>query len=310
MHLELWQAVLVLGVVMAGLYGLLPIGFVLCYRVSRAIAFIHGGIATAAAMGYWALTYNENLVPGSHPAWPPMLGLLLMVAAGAVLAATYGAWATSPAMVGRSRMTHTVMSLSAMLLLFGVFTSTLKVPPFIYPPNPVGQGSFELGGAVITHLRLVTLCCTVALVLALALFLGVTRAGRHVRAIADDLQAAQWSGVAVARVGTGIYGVSGAIAALAGVLIAATVGADPGALLQFLLRGLAVAVIGGMVSLPLALFGAVIVSVTETALSGGMFGTVSLGAQELWVNAVLLTVVVVMLRRRGSEFYLLTRQSL
>ncbi|MGQ0464635.1 MAG: ABC transporter permease subunit [Sporichthyaceae bacterium] len=310
MQLQLWQPVLVMGVVQAGLYGLLPISLVLCYRVGRSIAFVHGGIATAAAMGYWALTYNENLVPGRHPAWPPVLGLAVIVAAGAAVAAGYGALAMSPRFVGQSRMTHTVMSLAAMLLLFGIFTSTLHVPPFVYPPSPVGRGSFEFGGAVVTDLRFAVLCTTTVLVASLAAFLARTRAGRHIRAIADDLQAAQWNGVAVARIGTGVYAVSGAISALAGVAIASSIGADPGALLQFLLRGLAVAVVGAMVSLPLALLGAALVSLTETALTAGMFGTVSLGIQELWVNAVLLTAVMLVLRRRGTEFYLLTRQAL
>lgn len=310
MHLELWQPVLVTGIVLAGLYGLLPISLVLCYRVSRAIAFVHGGIAIAAATGYWMLTYDEDLVPGSRPEWPPLVGLGLVVAAGAVGAGVYGAVATSRRFVGLSRMTHTVMSLAAMLVLFGIFTSVFLAPGFVYPPSPVGRGSFEFGGTVVTDLRFATLCATLALATGLALFLRLTRAGRHVRAVADDLAAAQWSGVAVTRVGTGVYAVSGAISALAGVAIAASIGADPGALLQFLLRGLAVAVIGAMVSLPLALAGAVLVSVSETALTAGMFGTVSLGVQELWVNALLLGAVAAVLRRRGTEFYLLTRQSL
>jgi len=47
--LGLWRPVLVLAILQAGLYGLLPISLVLCYRVSRTIAFVHGGIASAAA---------------------------------------------------------------------------------------------------------------------------------------------------------------------------------------------------------------------------------------------------------------------
>jgi branched-subunit amino acid ABC-type transport system permease component len=238
-----------------------------------------------------------------------MLGLLTVLGAGALAGGVYGAVVTSTRVVGRSRMTLTVMSLSAMLLLYGAATM-LNVPEFVYPPTPFGTGSFDLFGERVTRTRLVTLCCTTALIAALATFLGLTRTGRHVRAIADDLEGAQWSGVDVARIGTGVYAVSGAVAAFSGVVIACTVGADPGALLQFLLRGLAVAVIGGMVSMPLALAGAVVVSIVETALTSGMFGTVRLGVQELWVDAALIACVVLITRRRGTEFYLLTRQSL
>jgi branched-subunit amino acid ABC-type transport system permease component len=309
LHLDLWKPVLVLGVLQAGLYGLMPIALVLSYRVSRTIAFVHGGIAAGAAFIYWELTYDARLVPGRHPAWPPVLGLVTVLAAGALAGGVYGAVVTSPRMVGRSRMTLTVMSLSAMLLLYGASTM-LNVAQFVYPPTPFGHGSFDFAGLRVTSTRLLTLCCTTALVAVLAGFLGLTRTGRHVRAIADDLEGAQWSGVDVAGIGTGIYAAAGAVAALSGVLISCTVGADPGALLQFLLRALAVAVIGGMVSLPLALVGAAAVSILETAITGGMFGTVSLGVQELCIDAALVAGAVLITRLRGVEFYLLTRQSL
>ena len=70
MHLELWKPVLVLGTLEAGLYAMLPIALVLSYRVSRTIAFVHGGIAAGGAFIYWELSYNEGLVPGHHPEWP------------------------------------------------------------------------------------------------------------------------------------------------------------------------------------------------------------------------------------------------
>jgi branched-subunit amino acid ABC-type transport system permease component len=285
LHLDLWKPVLVLGVLQAGLYGLMPIALVLSYRVSRTIAFVHGGIAAGAAFIYWELTYDARLVPGRHPAWPPVLGLLTVLAAGALVGGVYGAVVTSPRMVGRSRMTLTVMSLSAMLLLYGASTM-LNVAQFVYPPTPFGHGSFDFAGLRVTSTRLLTLCCTTALVAVLAGFLGLTRTGRHVRAIADDLEGAQWSGVDVAGIGTGIYAAAGAVAALSG------------------------AVIGGMVSLPLALVGAAAVSILETAITGGMFGTVSLGVQELCIDAALVAGAVLITRLRGVEFYLLTRQSL
>jgi branched-chain amino acid transport system permease protein len=49
---SLWKQVLVIGAAEAGLYALLPVALVLSYRVSRTIAFVHGGIAASAALLY------------------------------------------------------------------------------------------------------------------------------------------------------------------------------------------------------------------------------------------------------------------
>ncbi len=55
-HWNLLTTVLVAGVVQAGLYGLLPVSIILSYRISRTIAFVHGGIAAACALTYWLLS--------------------------------------------------------------------------------------------------------------------------------------------------------------------------------------------------------------------------------------------------------------
>jgi branched-subunit amino acid ABC-type transport system permease component len=309
-HLTLWKQVLVLGVAEAGLYALLPIALVLSYRVSRTIAFVHGGIAASAALLYWWFVYNGTFIPGNRPELPGWLGLIVVVGIGAGMGAGYGVAVTSARVAALPRMTLTVVSLGAMMIAIGVFSSTLAVPAEILPPGPFGEGRVHIAGVVLTSLRFTTIAISVVLVVVLALYLSRSRTGRHLRAISDDLEASAWCGVKVARIGTGVHTIAGAIAGLAGVLIAAQSGPDPINLIIYLLRGLSVAIVGGLMSLPLALGGALVLGVVETALTVGIVGPYSLGRQELTLNVILLAMILVVARARPRQFYLLERQSL
>lgn len=309
-HLHLWRQVLVLGVAEAGLYALLPIALVLSYRVSRTIAFVHGGIAASAALLYWWLVFDNSAVPGYRPQLPPLAGLFVVVGIGTAMGVGYGLAVTTARVAALPRMTLTVVSLGAMMLAIGVFSSTLNVPPESIPPGPFGHGRVTISGVVLTSLRLTTIVISVALVIGLALFLNRSRTGRHLGAISDDLEASAWCGVRVARIGTGVHTFAGGVAALAGCLIAAQSGPDPINLIIFLLRGLTVAIVGGLMSLPLALAAALVMAVVQTALTVGIVGPYSLGRQELTLNVILLLMILAVARLRPRQFYLLDRQSL
>jgi branched-subunit amino acid ABC-type transport system permease component len=315
-HLTLWRQVLILGLAEAGLYALLPIALILSYRVSRTIAFVHGGIAASTALLYWVLVYDSPFPPGMRPGLPPLFGLFLVVAAGGAFGAGYGTAVTRAKVAALPRMTLTVISLGAMMLVIGVFTSTLRVPPEVIPPSPFGNGRIAVAGVVLTSLRSVTILLAGALVAGLALFLRSSRTGQRLRAISDDLEAAAWCGAKVSRIATGVHTVAGAIAGLAGALIAAQSGPDPFNLIIFLLRALAVAIVGGLMSLPIALAAAFVLAVVETALVVGVVGPAatevpySIGERELLLNLVLLAMILGVARLRPRNFYLLDRQSL
>ena len=77
------------------------------------------------------------------------------------------------------------------------------------------------------------------------------------------------------------------------------------AVLFVLIRSLAAAVLGGFDSLPLALAGAVLFGLVESLAGGGVFGTVSSGAREVLLMALLFAGIVLMGRRRGRVLNLL-----
>ncbi len=86
----------------------------------------------------------------------------------------------------------------------------------------------------------------VALVAGLAVLMSNTVFGRHVYAIGGDIEAARRAGVRVVRTGVATYALSGALAALSGVIIASLVGhVDPTAIGSYEFPALTAAVLGG-----------------------------------------------------------------
>ena len=85
-----------------------------------------------------------------------------------------------------------------------------------------------------------------ALVVVLGVVMSRTVFGRHVYAIGGDIEAARRAGIKVARTGIATYAISGAFAALSGVLIASLVGhLDPTAIGGYEFPALTAVVLGG-----------------------------------------------------------------
>src|SRR5207244_13090720 len=111
-------------------------------------------------------------------------------------------------------------------------------------------------GANVSYRQVATIAIAAVLVVILGLLLTRTRGGVYLRSIADDVEASRWVGVPLHRVGTAVYAGSGALAALAGVMIAPVLGPSSLDVLFVFLRALSAAVIGGVSSFGLALVGA------------------------------------------------------
>ncbi len=311
MEFELLKPVLVLGLLQAGLYGLLPISIVLSYRISRTIAFVHGGIAVAGALAYKVMTQGSGtLLDANAQPIDPRFGMVLVALCGAVVGGLYGAAVMSRWVAGLPGITLTVISLGSMLLTIAIAARTLSPGGFSLAPTPFGDGFVTISGVVVNSHRAATFGLLVVLVAVLALVLNRTYTGLSIRAIADDLEASVWCGAKLRYIGTGVYAVSAAVSATAGALYVSTVAAGLESMLQLFMRGLILAVVGGLRSVPLALLGALVFGILETALLVGFFGEMSGGYQEFILSSALLVLILIVARTRKESFFLLGRPSL
>lgn len=292
---------LVNGIAAAGLYGLIAVALVLSYRVSRTVAFIHGGLTLMGALLFWWLT-APAISAGERPELHSVVGLGIVVALGALVAGVYGVIVTGKRMAAWPRVTLTTFSLALMLLISGVLFEAISAQAET-APSPFGTRSFKIFDQFVSMHQIMTLVILGGVVAVLALVLKRTRVGIFIRAIADNVEGSRLVGVPISRVGTGVFALSGAISALGGALLATNVGVDVGGLLSVFLRALIVSVLGGFNSLTLALGGALLLGVADNLMRTGVFGPIEPGTQEVIIIGLIFAAVVGIgrLRKTGRE---------
>jgi branched-chain amino acid transport system permease protein len=186
-----------------------------------------------------------------------LLGAMLV--AGLIGAATYGS------ILGvRSQhyaLTAAIATLAVSSLLQQVVKSAWPETvsyPASFPSTPISIGPWQ-----ISELYVAALATGVTLLVLVTAFLRWTRVGTMIRALADNSPAARLCGANVAALVAGVWGVAGALAALAG-FFEAQITFDPFFLAPAFLMALIASVVGGLRSLPIAFLGAIGLEVAST----------------------------------------------
>jgi branched-chain amino acid transport system permease protein len=133
------------------------------------------------------------------------------------------------------------------------------------------------------------------LVLGLRWFFGATLQGKILRAAASDRLGARLVGIDAATTGALAFGLAAFIAALAGVLIGAVTPLSYDAGFDIGLKGFVAAIMGGLISYPMAAAGAVLVGVLESLSSFW-----ASAYREVIVFTLLIPVLVWLSLRSGS----------
>jgi len=279
-----WQA-LVSGLSAGSLYALVALGLVLVWRSSRVLNFAHGDVSTLGTFVAFAL------VTAGYP-FP------LAVAAGMAVAAAISVGFFFGAVVPAQRKEASHAAL--MILTLGLGQLAHAVVLWRWPaeptrfPFPVSEtATLRLGPLYVGHLSLLAL--GVGLLGAVGLFVLVqrTRLGLALRAISEDRSAAQTLGIPTRLVLAFAWGASAALGVGAGVVLAAQLLLDPFFMLDAFLKGFAAATLGGLNSLPGALFGGLLLGAAE-----GVLGS-ALGVEFRNSLAFLAIVLVLLVRPEG-----------
>lgn len=169
-------------------------------------------------------------------------------------------------------------------------------------PSPV-RGYWELATVRIGHDRALIVSVTVIAVIAMFLLLSSTRAGREMRAVAESREAAAYVGIPVSLAISRAFFFGSLMAGLAGALLGVVFPftAFSGGLL--LIKGLGVAIIGGLGSIRGAVVGGLLVGVIETfAVGYGLpLGFTTLGPE--WRDAYIFILIIVLLAWKPTGLF-------
>ncbi|AEF42394.1 branched-chain amino acid ABC transporter permease [Hoyosella subflava] len=300
---------IVRGTGLGALYALIAIGFVIIFRATGVLNFaqpifmIFGTYMSYLVAVQWGLPFPVAVV--------------IAVCAGALVAMACERVALRP-MVGRPPF-------SAALVTVGLFAAGLVVTTklighgVITSGDPWGLSNFCLGGerremavaitgvpaacdggVSIAHTDLAKIIAATLAIAALGWWLTRSRYGLAMRATASDPEVAMAQGISAGKVFALSWGIAGAFAALAGVLLGTAPGgvAALGALIA--LKAIPAIIVGGLDSVKGAVVGGLIVGLSEALTKTYQPGIAPwLGSNFDIVMPYLIMLVVLMIRPQG-----------
>jgi branched-chain amino acid transport system permease protein len=265
------------GLTVGAIYALVALGFAIIYNASRVINFAQGEFVMIGGMAA-AVFVDAGL--------PLPLSIVVAVGLGMLVGLLLEKLAVEPAR-GAPVVTLIIITIGASILLRGLAALVWdkKIRPL---PAFSGEAPLMIGGATLLPQTLWVLGTTLAAVAALWWFFNRTLSGKAMLAVSHNRLAAQLVGISVRRVLLVSFGLSAALGALAGVLIApiSFTAWDVGVMLG--LKGFAAAMLGGIGSGPGAVAGGLALGLIE-ALGAGYLSS---AYKDVFAFVVLLAALV------------------
>lgn len=250
--LQVFAQLTVNGISVGAIYALVALGVVLIYKATEVLNFAHGDFLVIAAFSAWGLITVVGL-----PFW---LAVLITLAITALLAYGLDAFVIRR-IAGQPQFAGVMLTIALAFMIRGLVSMVFGPESRNYP-TPWTNSTTSIGGLQIADLQLVILGMAMAVTALLYVFFRHTRLGIAMQAASQNQLAAYLNGVRVKRVNSLVWALAGAIAALAGVLLAPITLVDT-SLWLVTLKALAALVLGGFGSIPGAIVGGLLIGLIE-----------------------------------------------
>lgn len=248
--MELVLSTLINGLSLGGIYAMIALGYTMVYGIAKMLNFAHGDIIMVG--GYAILVFlSVN----------PILAILFSVLFCVLLGMTVEKVAYKP-LRGASPLAVLITAIGVSYLLQSLAQIIFgAAPKYVIVAD---LGNLTIGELSISYATIITLACSLVIMVALSLFVKFTKTGRAMIAVSEDKDAARLMGININFIITITFAIGSALASLAGLFsllrvptIMPTYGAVPG------IKAFTAAVIGGIGSIPGAMLGGVLLGVVE-----------------------------------------------
>jgi len=249
---------IVSGVAVGSSYALMGLGMVLIYKASEVPNFVQGEMALLPVFIAYMIIHSYGL-----PIYAAFFGALLFaLILGCCLEFFVLRRAKEPNVLGLI-----IITIGLEMILLGLVSWKFGADQRTMPFPISSYASILIGEVYISLLDLLTLVVALVLMTALFVFFRFSKLGIAMKATQQNETAARLMGIRTNRVKMITWGISAMVGTVAGLLIAPTI-MEPYMMWDPLLKGFAGAVVGGMTSLPGAVFGAYIVGIIEHLFGG------------------------------------------
>ncbi len=292
------------GLVLGSMYAILALGYTMVYGILGMVNFAHGDVLMVGALvTLSAIGFLQSTFPGLGNGTVLMIALAIAMVVCAGLAwfierVAYRPLRNAPRLaplitaIGVSLVLQTLAMLiwSRDPLMFPqlISTESIHILPSIDEMHP---------GAVISVLEMTIIGVACAVMIGLYTLVHKTRLGRAMRAASENPAAAALMGVNLNQIISVTFMVGGALAALAGVMMASEYG-NAHFYMGFIpgMKAFTAAILGGIGRLDGAMLGGLLLGIIEqlgggylSDLTGGVLGS---NYQDVLAFAVLIIVLI------------------
>ncbi len=271
------------GLATGSVYAMLALAVVLIFQSTGVVNFAQGEMAMFSTFIAWSLLQHMDY-------WPAfLLAVVLSAIAGAAIERVV------------MRPVEQGPALNSIVVTLGLFTVLNSLAlwrwggvPKPFPAPAIFSGApLTVGAITVSRLNIGIFCMSLTIMFVLFAFLNLTKLGLAMRASAQHPGPARMVGIRVGRMLSLGWGLSAAVGAVAGMLLAPILSLQPSMMFGVIIFALAAAVLGGLNSLPGAIVGGLVLGVSQN-----MAGTyVSPHTGSIDVSVALLVIVIVLLAR-------------
>ena len=271
-----------LGLLEGGLYAMVAAAIVLVYKSTHVVSLAHGQLMGYGALAFWSTITILKL--------PFVLAVLISLVCMGGLGWVIERVAMRP-LIGQPLLAAFLTTFALYLVGDGIFQLILKGKALSFAAYLPG-GMISVIGVPLPTTQVVSFGVCLLLFLGLAIFFQRTKAGLGMRATAEDHQLAQSTGISVRAVFSLIWMISAVVATIAGISLANVM--DIYYTLPLIgIKGLTVALVGGLESLPGALLAGLLLGVLENVSAGYLDPLVGGGVKEVAAYVLLLFILLV-----------------
>ena len=246
------------GIQVGSIYALVALGYTMVYGIVKLINFAHGDFIMVG--GYVVVFTTPFLANLGVPAWLCVLAAVAVCSAIGVLTEkiAYKPLRGAPSLSVLITAIAVSLCLQNLALIF--FSSSPRPMSAVFDVAPVTIGSIQFSG-----ISILTIVMSVALMVALQLFIKKTRVGKAMRAVSEDSQAAILMGISTNKTISLTFAIGSGLAAMAAVMYCSAypqVHTNMGSMLG--LKAFIAAVLGGIGSIPGAMLGGILIGLVES----------------------------------------------
>ena len=284
--------ILINAITVAAIYGLIAVAVSITWSSLGLINLAYGFIYSLAGYAAWLFaTYvaKQDIGVAFQPITIAAAGILAGALGGILVCLiVFIPLHDKPGFTTRGMIATLAISLIGSQLFLMFFGPTAKSLPELF-----GRWRFKFFGINLTADKIGIVTCSLVMLAVVVMWMRSSRRGLEIRAMMMNPHAASIVGIGIRRTGIYVMGLTGAMAGLAAVLLSQTYYIAPFSGLTPLIKGVSIALCGGLGSVQGAVIAAILLGIVE-ALTNKY-----LGGQYVLMTQFLFIILVLIVRPRG-----------